>query len=158
MEIISGLVEKQYTGNAHHRWLININNNNISFRFKNHHIYNSWKHHLPKSYLKRLKSKDEVSYLFWENSFEYEEIITLDDLKLRKEFEEYVKSKNAYPSIYYVINNIFQIIHPMPTIITLSLKYPLIKKLMENIPGIHLNELIKAQQLWNRIPEIYSKY
>ncbi len=107
LELTKGMVSKDYAGFYHHRWLVEIKANKLIFQFKPHQIHNDWRFHFPKSYLKKLKEKEKISYLFWKNSFEYEERIQISRDKVEKKLYDFVKSKNYYPKLYYSFDYLF---------------------------------------------------
>ncbi|MFC1682111.1 class I SAM-dependent methyltransferase [Nanoarchaeota archaeon] len=105
-ELTKGLANKKYCGYYHHRWLVEIRNDKVIFRFKPHFIHNDWRFHLPKKYKKRMNKEEEVDYLFWDNDFDYCEVIQISRDKIEKYIYDFVKNKKVYPKIKYVINNI----------------------------------------------------
>ena len=109
-ELTKGIASKKYAGYYHHRWLINILDNKIIFRFKPHFLHNDWRFHLPKRYLKNLNDKKKVSYLFWKNRFDYEEVIQISRDKVEKKIYNFIKSKKFYPKIYYSLDKYLRII------------------------------------------------
>ncbi len=94
-----------YVGGTHHRWLVEIEGNRVDFRFKQHLIHGSWKYHLPRSYAKRMSPEDEVSYLFWEGSFDYREVISFGFVNVAEELESFVRSRQVYPTWYYWLDD-----------------------------------------------------
>ena len=90
-----------YVGACHHRWLVEIEGDQVAFRFKSHLIHGCWKYHLPRSYAKRMSPEDEISYLFWEGSFDYREVISFGFVNMAEELESFVRSKQVYPIWYY---------------------------------------------------------
>lgn len=101
LEVTKGIANKKYCGYYHHRWLVNIKNNHILFRFKPHFIHSIWKFHLPKRFARQLDEHERVSYLFWKDYFEYAEIIQISRDKVQEYIERLVRNKRAYPKIYY---------------------------------------------------------
>lgn len=157
IETIMGMEGEHFAGYSHHRWLIDIVKNKIIFRFKNHFIHHSWKYHLPKSYLKKLKPEDHISYLFWENSFEFEEVLTTSSLNLRREMEEFVKAKNAYPSIYYFLFAFDSMVHIKAHVKNFLLKHSQLEKIAEKILGRPIHKALEEEAFWKNIPDIRSK-
>lgn len=102
-------------GYYHHRWLVTIKDRKVSFRFKPHLIHNDWRFHFSRRYLRKLKEKNKVSYLFWYSKFEYEELIQISRDKVESWLYGLVKSKNAYPSFYYLFDNYYNIIENIYT-------------------------------------------
>jgi hypothetical protein len=87
--------ERGITGLSHHRWLIDIQDNSLRFLQKFHRIHN-WQYSLPASVLRRLSEREMVSWLFWQESFEFSEIILHGDFQT-EELERFVKSVRPYP-------------------------------------------------------------
>ncbi|MEW6041036.1 MAG: hypothetical protein AB1633_05905 [Elusimicrobiota bacterium] len=135
MESIMGVQNKHYAGFSHHRWLIEIKNSEIVFLFKSHLIHNSWKYHLPESYLKKITDEEKITYLFWENSFKYKEIIQVSIQKTAQELETFIKSKNVYPPIFYKFDKIMRELKYKTFIKKKLNKYPELKKIVERIRG-----------------------
>jgi hypothetical protein len=108
VELTRGVANNSYCGYYHHRWLVRIENNSLKFRFKPHFIHNNWKYHFPKSFLKKLKDEERVSYLFWEKKFDYYEVIQVSRDKTQDYVYEFVKSKRVYPPIYYSFDSFLE--------------------------------------------------
>lgn len=83
-------------GLSHHRWLIDINDNGLRFLQKFHQIHN-WQYSLPPAVLKEMSEQDKVSWLFWEESFEFSEV-TLHGEAQVEELTRFVNSVRPYPS------------------------------------------------------------
>jgi len=158
VESTQGHEGRKYAGYYHHRWLIEIINSEITFRFKTALLNNSWKFHFPKSYLRKLNKEDHVSWLFWDNTFQYKEVIQISELLLAQELKEYVKRYNVYPKIYYLINEIKQGLRSNFISLSKSMlkKSPRLKKAAETRLGrnIHVQD---TDSFWSDIPEIHSK-
>jgi ubiquinone/menaquinone biosynthesis C-methylase UbiE len=91
LESIMHLERHGYAGFYHHRWLIEINNNELLFRFKNHLIHSSNKYHFNRNYLNKMSQDQKICYLFWENKFNYKEIMSVDINEVATEMEQYVR-------------------------------------------------------------------
>ena len=61
-------------GAAHHRWIVEIQGNRISFRMKHHFLHTRPEFYVPPSYKRTMPKERAITYLFWENAFECEEI------------------------------------------------------------------------------------
>lgn len=153
-ESIMGLHGRHYAGYPHHRWLIEIVKNKIIFRFKSHAIHESWKYHLPKSYRQELKEEDEVIYLFWKDHFEFEEIVSVSQLQIEKELEQFIKWKRVYPKFFYFFDSL---LYPRPLIKRTLLKYPVICALMEKVFGEIVRRGLKDEKIWINAPLYRSK-
>jgi hypothetical protein len=88
--------EPGIAGLSHHRWLIEIKDNNVRFLQKFHRIHN-WEYSLPASVLRRTTEAQRVSWLFWQDSFEFYET-TLHGSAQTEELDSFVRSIRAYPA------------------------------------------------------------
>jgi hypothetical protein len=88
-------LEPGIAGLSHHRWLIDIEDNSLRFLPKFHRIHN-WQYSLPASVLRRLAQRQKVSWLFWQESFEFSELRLHGDAQI-EELERFVKSVRPYP-------------------------------------------------------------
>jgi hypothetical protein len=87
--------EPGIAGLSHHRWLIDITGHHIQFLQKYHRIHN-WRYSLPRAVQRRLSEEDKVQWLFWENTFEYAELVLHGEAQV-EELERFVRSAHAYP-------------------------------------------------------------
>ncbi len=120
-ELTKGVADKRYVGFYHHRWLIKIKNNKLVFMFKPHFIHNKWKFHFPKRYLKRLKEEVRVSFLFWKDKFEYEEIIQISRDKTEEKLCQFIKEKKVYPSILYKLDILHSKLNKLKNVIKMRI-------------------------------------
>lgn len=155
VETIMGIEGADYAGYAHHRWLVEIKDDLITFRFKNHFIHHSWKYHLPYSYKNNLTAENQVSYLFWKNTFQTEEIITPSSLSVRKEMERFVKSKHAYPDWFYTWFVLDTHVHALSHIKSLLLKSPQLKKIAYKLFGNRVNKSLAEEHFWEQMGDIH---
>ena len=86
-------------GAVHHRWLVDIRGNRISFRMKHHFLHTSTDFYIPPSYKRTMDRMQGIAFLFWENSFEYEEIAGYE---YYRETSEFIKSLNIPKSLYWI--------------------------------------------------------
>jgi hypothetical protein len=84
-------------GLSHHRWLITIKGSSIDFLMKYHLIHSHWRFSLPASYLKALSREKQVQWMFWEDSFTYNESMARDFAAQVAELEGFVASVHPYP-------------------------------------------------------------
>lgn len=87
--------EPGIAGLSHHRWLIEIQNNMLTFILKFHRIHN-WQYSLPASLLRELTEAQKVSWLFWEGSFSFSELTLHGDAQTA-ELGRFVESVRPYP-------------------------------------------------------------
>jgi hypothetical protein len=84
IEVPSRLEEQSYgfqgpwAGWGHHRWLIDIEGDEITFVFKHHVLHNRPNDHFPAGFRESLSAEARVLCLHWEGSFRYRERIFLD--------------------------------------------------------------------------------
>jgi len=64
----------QIAGLSHHRWLIEITDGTIVFLQKFHMIH-QWEFSLPPWFFRKLEETQKMTWLFWDDSFPYEELI-----------------------------------------------------------------------------------
>ena len=89
-------------------------NNKISFFHKPHLIHSLWKYHFPVSYGRHIKQEDRAQYLFWEDSFDFEEKINVEFDMLLREIKECVASSGVYSKTRYKIDEIREESFPNP--------------------------------------------
>ncbi|MFA5061311.1 MAG: methyltransferase domain-containing protein [Candidatus Pacearchaeota archaeon] len=83
-ELTKGIDNNKYVGYYHHRWLIELKKNKLYFRFKPHFIHNDKRYHFPKTYLKRITEEKINTFLFWDDEFEFSEIIQISRDKTKR--------------------------------------------------------------------------
>ncbi len=103
-ELTKGYDNKNYVGYYHHRWLIDIKNNQITFRFKPHFIHNDKRYYLPKKYLKNLNEKEINSFLFWKDDFDFAEIIQISRDKQKKHINQLIKNKGYRKNTTFLLD------------------------------------------------------
>lgn len=157
MESIMGLEGRHYAGYYHHRWLVDIKSSEILFRFKPHLLHESWKFHFPKSYLKTLSEDERVSWIFWENTFEYKEAIQISELKIAQELETFVRHRKVYPALFYLTDSMKEKmkIRWIAMIKGILREYPRLRMIAERFRGRSIN-IEDEHSFWLKIPEIHS--
>ncbi len=108
-ELTRGYDNKNYAGYYHHRWLGEIKNNQILFRFKPHFIHNDKRYHFPKRYLKNLTEEEINSFLFWEDNFDFKEIIQISRDKQKRYLNQLIIGKGHRKNITFLLNFIGRI-------------------------------------------------
>jgi hypothetical protein len=88
IEVPSRLEEQSYgfqgpwAGWGHHRWLVDLDDGELTFVFKHHVIHNRDSDHFPAGFQQALTAEQRVQSLFWNGSFSYRERIFLDPASL----------------------------------------------------------------------------
>ncbi len=106
MESIWGLEHPGYPGYYHHRWLVDVQGDELTFRFKTPLMTSSWRFVLPRSYRRGLKAEDRVSWLFWDRAFRYREVIQISEDKVADELAAFVRSLAVYPEWRYTLERL----------------------------------------------------
>ena len=106
METIWNLEHRGYPGYYHHHWLVEIADAAITFRFKTPLLCSSWRYTFPRSFLRHLRPEDRVAWLFWDNSFEYREIVQLGEENVAAELDAFVRRHRPYPAWRYALERL----------------------------------------------------
>jgi hypothetical protein len=85
-----------FVGVPHHRWMIEIEENHIKFFQKYHSIHGDYRSSFPASFLLALPPEKQVTYLFWEDSFTYEEVTIHGPDAIREELNQFVRRHYQY--------------------------------------------------------------
>jgi len=108
LESIDGLENPGYCGWYHHRWMVDIADNEINFHFKPHSIHGSYRYHFPRKFLKRMGDAERMSWLFWDDHFQYREIVTISDARVRQQMEAFVAAHGGHPRFRYWLDNLIE--------------------------------------------------
>ncbi len=90
-------VEPGQVGWSHHRWLIDIRDDRITFLLKYHTIHSHWRFSFPARFWHGLDEARRVEWLFWEGRFEYEERTIHGPDKIAEELAAFVARVRPYP-------------------------------------------------------------
>ena len=101
MESIWSLEHKGYPGYYHHHWLVEVDGDQITFRFKTPLMCSSWRYTFPRSYVRRLAPEDRVSWLFWDGSFRAREVVQLSEGRVAEELAAFIRRYSVYPNWRY---------------------------------------------------------
>jgi SAM-dependent methyltransferase len=96
-ESCRGIENYNIAGLSHHRWLVEISNNNVEFTMKYHNIHSSYTLSFPVSFSKKVSGIEKVSFLFWEDSFNFSEKSIQGIEQIYKELENFVSIRYKYP-------------------------------------------------------------
>jgi hypothetical protein len=97
-ESCRGWERDNQAGLSHHRWLIEIENSKVRFMMKFHNIHSHWRFSLPPSVYKGLSEERRNQWLFWEASFETEEVTLYGIETMEGELEGFVARTHPYPT------------------------------------------------------------
>jgi Methyltransferase domain len=101
MESIWSLEHKGYPGYYHHHWLVEVEGDEITFRFKTPLMNSSWQYTFPRSYARRLAPEDRVSWMFWDGSFRFREVVVLSEARVAEELAAFIRRHGVYPAWRY---------------------------------------------------------
>jgi predicted SAM-dependent methyltransferase len=104
VELGKGIMNKNYAGYYHHRWLVEIKDKKIIFRFKPHFIHNDKRFHFSNSFVKRLKDNQKVDFLFWNKKFEFEERVQISRDKSEEFIYNFIKINNPNKIKYFLLD------------------------------------------------------
>jgi SAM-dependent methyltransferase len=93
-------------GAAHHRWLIEIDDR-ITFRMKHHFLHTHPQYHIPPYYKRRMNPIKGITFLFWQDTFEYEE---MTGYEFHQETRDFIASLHI-PRSYYWLDALRRIKH-----------------------------------------------
>jgi hypothetical protein len=85
-------------GYYHHRWLVEVEGDKVLFRQKSGIIFNHWSYSFPRKFLWSLSNDQRVTSLFWEGSFQAEEVSPHDKDEIKSELAAYVARHHPYPA------------------------------------------------------------
>lgn len=105
-EMTLGVEHPRYGGRAHHRWLVEIDGNEVTFTFKYHHLHFDWRCHFPKMRHAQGGGDSDVQALFWDGEFTFRENVLVMQDDIDRYLTSYVKAQNAYPSWRYALHDI----------------------------------------------------
>src|SRR5690606_8311489 len=71
-----GLEGPHYAGYYHHRWLVEMDGDRVTFRHKPHLLHGLWPCHFPRRVLRDLPEERWVTFLFWEGRFDACEVVS----------------------------------------------------------------------------------
>lgn len=96
IEVPSRLEEQSYgvhgpwVGWSHHRWLIDVDGERLTFVFKSHVLHARASDHFPPGFWASLSAEQRVQTLWWRGAFEYAERIFMDGPSLDAYVSEFV--------------------------------------------------------------------
>ena len=97
-EMTLGVENPRYVGRSHHRWLVDIQKDEIVFTFKYHHLHSNWKYHFPRTGPRSVDAREEIEFIFWEGEFQYREQLLITPDEIHEYFSQYIQKRRAYPA------------------------------------------------------------
>jgi hypothetical protein len=94
-ESTRGVERPNTAGLSHHRWLIDIEGNEIRFLQKYHLIHSHWRYNLPKGHLASLPPVRAVQWLWWKDDFRFSEVTIHGLANQERELERFAQA--VYP-------------------------------------------------------------
>jgi hypothetical protein len=92
-----GIEYPNLAGMSHHRWLVEIEGNQIQFLQKYHAINAHWRFSFPRSYGRTLVGERAMQCLWWEGSFDFVETSINGTGNTEQILAEYVQRIHPYP-------------------------------------------------------------
>jgi Methionine biosynthesis protein MetW len=89
--------EPGIAGLSHHRWLIDIVGNDITFTMKFHSIHGHWRLSLPPKFAQHLEDSQAFTWLFWNDTFTFHEQTIHGTEQVNASLENFVRSVKPYP-------------------------------------------------------------
>ena len=86
-------------GASHHRWIIEMQDKRIQFRMKYHFLHTHRDFYIPPSYKRTMPPEKGISFLFWEDFFEFEEVMGYE---FHQESKDFIASLNIPPYYYWL--------------------------------------------------------
>ena len=106
LEMTRGVESLRYAGHYHHRWLIDVEGDTLTFHFKTSLVNESWRYHLPPREFDRLPQEKRMSSLFWYGTFNFCEQITIEYEQVKRDLAAYVRQQAVYSIWRYRLSDI----------------------------------------------------
>jgi len=107
-------IELGQAGWSHHRWLIDIEGDSVSFMMKYHKLNSHWRFSLPARFFRQLPERQRVQWLFWEGSFQFCEVTIHGVDAIQAELERYVQTMHPYPRSWLAVDRVWRQVRSMP--------------------------------------------
>lgn len=107
-ETCRGLERPGQVGLSHHRWLIDITGQHLTFLQKLHMIHAHWRFSFPVSHVRSLRPEEFVQWLWWEDSFSFSEKTIHGVDAQERELADYVQRVHPYPSWLLSIDHVYR--------------------------------------------------
>ena len=109
-----GAERRGQAGLSHHRWLIDIEGQRIRFLPKYHMIHTAWRFHLPERCLRGLSQEATVQWLWWNDTFTFEEV-TIHGVEAQEaELERFAQTAGQRPAWMYDVDRAVRQVSGIP--------------------------------------------
>jgi hypothetical protein len=95
-ESCRGWERPDMAGLSHHRWLVERDGDKLVFMMK-YHLIHDFRFSLPNAVLRSLDEASQISFFFWDGSFEFSERLLFTVEEEKQELERFVSSIQPYP-------------------------------------------------------------
>src|SRR5690606_41237424 len=102
----------------------------VRFRHKPHLLHGHWPCHFPRSVLRDLAEERWVTFMFWEGRCDAYEVVSVSQIEVRRELEEFVRRHYRYPAIYRWLDSDWPGAEPRIR------PRQVVKKLLQLLPGL----------------------
>jgi hypothetical protein len=105
IEVPSRLEEQSYgfqgpwAGWGHHRWLVDVGEDEVTFVFKHHVLHNRSSDHFPRGFREQLTEAQRVQCLWWRGAFDVRERIFLQAPGLDAYLADFVAAHRPPPGV-----------------------------------------------------------
>lgn len=100
-----GVERPHQAGLSHHRWLVEIKGQRITFMYKYAMIHSHWRYALPSSVGKNLPLSSAVQWLWWEGDFRSEERTIHGPDSIAHELEAFVAASRPHSSLCLALDD-----------------------------------------------------
>jgi hypothetical protein len=97
-ETCRGCESPNIAGLSHHRWLAEIDGDEITFLMKYHMIHSHWRFNFPPAHLREMPEAGAFQWLHWEGSFTFSERTIHGVGEQAAELESFVRRVRPYPA------------------------------------------------------------
>lgn len=156
-ESVMGLERPGYAGYCHHRWLVEVEDNTVTFRMKSHLLHGKWEYHFPRAWCNKLAPEEKVAWLFWDDSFECREAIHLSRRGISDELAQFARRRRAYPEWRYRVSRSLARLSAGGS--ALAGRFPVVARLLRfsrRFLGSG-TQCEGSRPAWSDVPEIFLK-
>jgi PAS domain-containing protein len=109
-----GVERPGIAGLSHHRWLIDIVDEEIRFLQKYHLIHSHWRFNLPTTYLQSRPPESAVQWLWWNGNFRYSETTIHGLANQEHELERFAQATYPRPAWRYSTSDAWRFAAALP--------------------------------------------